>query len=139
MDDRWSVVVVSVNNRDSANLDKTQDQLHAMEDKCTGLYSALHVERQLSHDMSRMRGWSHEILHIIEACWSQELSARFPAGQIVEKLRDQAAAIERPFDVFNTSFPTQVSQSHPFYILLKPTEAIQKLDKSMNLALHAHG
>jgi hypothetical protein len=85
--------------------------------------------------LSRVRGWSHEIFRIIEACWSQEPSARLSAGQIVEKLRllpDQPVD-ERPLDTFDTSFTTQVSQSHPFYILLKPTEAMQELEKSMNL------
>jgi len=72
-----------------------------------------------SHDLSRVRGWSDEILHLIEACWTEKPQDRLSAGHIVEKLRalPDRPVDERPFDTFNT-FPYQVSQSHPFSVLV---------------------
>jgi len=79
-----------------------------------------------SHNLSRVRGWSDEILHLIEACWAEKPDDRLSAGQIVEKLRalPDRPVDERPFDTFDTSFPSQVLQSHPFSVVV--TSAIME-------------
>jgi hypothetical protein len=76
-----------------------------------------------SHDLSRVRGWNDEILHLIEACWTGEPSGRLSADQIVEKLRalPNRPIDQRPSDTFNTSFLSRISQSHPFSILIPST------------------
>jgi hypothetical protein len=72
------------------------------------------------HDLSRVRGWSDEILHLIEACWTEKPSERLSVGHVVEKLRalPDRPVDERPLDALNTSFASQVSQSHPFSMLV---------------------
>ena len=73
-----------------------------------------------SHDLSRVRGWSDEILHLIEACWTGKPSGRLCVSHIVKTLRalpDQPVD-KRPLDTFNTSFASQVSQNHPFSMLV---------------------
>jgi hypothetical protein len=78
-----------------------------------------------SHHLSRVRGWSDGILHLIEACWAEKPSERLSVGHIVEKLcaLPDRPVDERPLDIFNTSFASQVSQSHPFSMLITSTEA----------------
>ena len=73
-----------------------------------------------SHDLSRVRGWSDEILHLIEACWTEQPSKRLSAGDIVERLRalPNRPVDERPSDTFNTSFASQVFQNHIFSMLV---------------------
>jgi hypothetical protein len=70
-----------------------------------------------------VRGWSDDILHLIEACWTEKPSERLSVGQIVEKLRGlpDRPVDERPLDTFNTSFVSQVSESHPFFMLVPST------------------
>jgi hypothetical protein len=82
--------------------------------------------------LSRVRGWSDEILHIIESCWAEKPSERLSVGQIVEKLRalPDRPVDERPLDTFNTSFATQVSESHPFSMLVASTEATEEFTNS---------
>jgi hypothetical protein len=72
------------------------------------------------HHLSRVRGWSDEILHLIEACWTGEPSERLSVSNIVETLRalPDRPVDKRPLDTFNTSFASQVSQSHPFSMLV---------------------
>ena len=73
-----------------------------------------------SHHLSWVRGWSNEILHLIEACWTGKPLERLSVDHIVETLRalpDQPVD-KRPLDTFNTSFASQVSQSHPFSMLI---------------------
>ena len=72
------------------------------------------------HDLSRIRGWSDEILHLIEACWTDKPSERMSVGHIVETLRalPNRPVDKRPLDMFNTSFASQVSESHPFSMLV---------------------
>jgi hypothetical protein len=78
-----------------------------------------------SHDLSRVRGWNHEILHLIEACWTEKPSERLSAGDIVERLRalPNRPIDERPLDKFNTSFAAQVLRNHPFSMLVTSTKA----------------
>ena len=82
-----------------------------------------------SHHLSRVRGWSDEILHLIEACWTEKPSERVSVGHIVETLRalPDRPADNRPFDTFDISFPSQVSQSHPFSMLVTSTGATAEL------------
>ena len=78
-----------------------------------------------SHDLSRIRGWSIEIFHLIERCWAEMPSERLSAGRIVEILRvlpDQPVD-ERQLDKYDTSFASRVSPSHPFSMLVPSTEA----------------
>ena len=72
------------------------------------------------HDLSRIRGWSDEILHLIAACWTDEPSERMSVGHIVETLcaLPNRPVDKRPLDTFNTSFASQVSESHPFSMLV---------------------
>jgi len=83
----------------------------------------------LSHDLSRVRGWRNEILYLIEACWAQMPTERLSVGQIVEKLRalPDRPVDERPLDTFNTSFASQISQDHPFSMLVTSTDATTEL------------
>jgi hypothetical protein len=80
-----------------------------------------------SHHLSRVRGWSDEISHLIEACWTEKPSERLSVGHIVETLRalPDRPVDERLLDKFNTSFTSQVSQSHPFSMLITSTEATE--------------
>jgi hypothetical protein len=73
-----------------------------------------------SHDLSRVRGWNDEILHLIEACWSEKPSDRLSIGHIVEILRalPDRPVDERPLDTFNTSFASQILRNHPFSTLV---------------------
>jgi hypothetical protein len=73
-----------------------------------------------SHELSRVRGWSDEILHLIEECWTEKPSERLSVGQIVERLRalPDRPVDERPLDTFNTSFASQVLRNHPFSMLV---------------------
>ena len=83
-----------------------------------------------SHDLSRVCGWSNEILHLIKSCWTEKPSERLSVGRIVEKLRalpDQPVD-ERPLDTFKTSFASQVSHSHPFSVLITSTEATSLME-----------
>src|ERR1700691_2127210 len=84
-----------------------------------------------SHNLSRVRGWSDEILHLIAACWTEKPRERLSAGHIVEKLRalPDRPVDKRPLDTFNTHFPSQVSQSHPFSVLVT-SAATQELGNS---------
>jgi hypothetical protein len=82
-----------------------------------------------SHNLSRLRGWSDEILHLIEACWTKNPSERLSVSDIVEKLHalpDQPVD-ERPLDMFNTSFASQVLQNHPFSMLVTLTKSTREL------------
>jgi hypothetical protein len=85
-----------------------------------------------SHDLSRVRGWNDEILHLIEACWTEKPSERLSAGDIVERLRalPNRPVDERPLDTLNTSFASQVLRNHPFSMLITSTEATKELANS---------
>ena len=78
-----------------------------------------------SHDLSRVRGWSDEILHLIETCWSEKPSERLSVGHIVERLRALPNQLvdDRPLDTFNTSFASQVFRNHPFSMLVTSTKS----------------
>jgi hypothetical protein len=78
-----------------------------------------------SHDLSRRRGWSDEILHLIDACWTQKPSERLSVDQIVKRLRalPNQPVDERPLDTFNTSFASQVLWNHPFSMLVTSTNS----------------
>jgi hypothetical protein len=82
-----------------------------------------------SHDLSRVRGWNNEILHLIEACWTEKPSERLSVGEIVEKLHalPDRPVDERPLDTFNTSFASQVLQNHPFSMLVTSTKSTKEL------------
>jgi hypothetical protein len=88
--------------------------------------------RPALHHLTRVRGWSNEISDLIEACWTEIPSERLSVGQIVEKLRalPDRPVDERPLDTFNTSFATQVSQNHPFSMLVASTEATKGFGNS---------
>jgi len=82
-----------------------------------------------SHHLSQVRGWSDKIMHLIEACWTEKPSERLSVGDIVGTLRalPDRPVDNRPLDMFNTSFASQVSQSHPFSILVTSTKASKEL------------
>ena len=82
-----------------------------------------------SHDLSWVQSWSDEILHLIEACWTKKPLERPSVGHIVEKLHalPNQPVDERQLDMFDTSFSSQVLQSHPFYMLVTSTKATKGL------------
>jgi hypothetical protein len=57
-----------------------------------------------SHDLSRVRGWNDEILHLVESCWIEKPSERLSVGRIGERSRalPNRPVDERPLDTFNT-------------------------------------
>jgi hypothetical protein len=73
-----------------------------------------------SHHLSQVRGWNDKIMHLIEACWSEKPSERLSVEVIVGTLRalPDRPVDNRPLDMFNTSFSSQVSLSHPFSMLV---------------------
>jgi len=80
-------------------------------------------------DLSRVRGWSDEMLHLIEACWTKEPSDRLSVDRIVETLRalPHRPVDTRPLDTFDASFPSQVLQNHSFSKLVTSTKATTEL------------
>jgi len=77
-----------------------------------------------SHEISRIRGLNDNIWHIIEACWTQDPSARPSATKVVEDLRNLPNRPDdrRPLNDFDKSLPSQMlsmheSADHPFATL----------------------
>jgi len=73
-----------------------------------------------SHHLSLVRGWSDDILHLIEACWAEMPSERLSVSNIVEKLcaLPIQPVDERPLDTFKTSITSHLSHSHPFALVM---------------------
>jgi hypothetical protein len=82
-----------------------------------------------SHNLSQVHGWSDEVLHLIEACWTEKPSEQLSVGDIVGKLcaLPNQPIDKRPLDTFNPSFAPQVSWNHPFSMLVTSTKSTKEL------------